>query len=105
MSETDVHGGRFGWRARLIMVWLVSFAAGTPFGPASSVASASSEPATEPSSVVTLISSTPGGRAGGRDSSAADVSDEGPFVVFTSDAGNLVSGDENGQPDVFLHDR
>ncbi|MCE7873036.1 hypothetical protein DYH09_22015, partial [bacterium CPR1] len=33
-----------------------------------------------------------------------DVSDDGRFVVFQSDASNLVAGDTNGVTDVFRHD-
>src|SRR6266540_1381689 len=33
------------------------------------------------------------------------ISDDGRFVAFNSDATNLVSGDTNGVPDVFVRDR
>jgi Tol biopolymer transport system component len=33
------------------------------------------------------------------------ISGDGRYVVFESDAGNLVSGDTNGAGDIFLHDR
>ncbi len=33
------------------------------------------------------------------------ISDDGRFVVFESEASNLVSGDTNNREDVFLHDR
>ncbi|MEW6573224.1 MAG: S-layer homology domain-containing protein, partial [Bacillota bacterium] len=33
------------------------------------------------------------------------VSADGRFVAFASDSGNLVTGDTNGAPDVFVHDR
>ena len=32
------------------------------------------------------------------------ISADGRYVVFTSDASNLVTGDTNGTPDIFLHD-
>jgi Tol biopolymer transport system component len=35
----------------------------------------------------------------------ASISADGRFVAFTSVASNLVPGDTNAQPDVFLHDR
>ncbi|TAD90334.1 MAG: hypothetical protein EAZ99_06825 [Alphaproteobacteria bacterium] len=35
----------------------------------------------------------------------ADMSQDGRFIVFGSTATNLVAGDTNGVPDVFLHDR
>jgi cyclophilin family peptidyl-prolyl cis-trans isomerase len=45
-----------------------------------------------------------GGLANGH-SDWARVSDDGRFVVFESDATNLVAGDTNGKTDVFLRDR
>lgn len=39
-----------------------------------------------------------GARAGG-------ISSDGRYVVFQSDAPNLVAGDTNGVPDIFVHDR
>ncbi|GMU20008.1 MAG: hypothetical protein AMXMBFR13_01090 [Phycisphaerae bacterium] len=33
------------------------------------------------------------------------ISLDGRYVAFESDAANLITGDTNGQPDVFLHDR
>jgi uncharacterized repeat protein (TIGR01451 family) len=36
---------------------------------------------------------------------APGISDDGRFVVFKSDASNLVRGDRNGQTDVFVRDR
>ncbi len=38
-------------------------------------------------------------------SSAPTISPDGRFVAFHSDATNLVPGDTNEQPDVFVHDR
>ncbi|MCB8926874.1 MAG: PD40 domain-containing protein [Ardenticatenaceae bacterium] len=34
-----------------------------------------------------------------------DISADGRYVAFNSSASNLVSGDTNGRPDVFVHDR
>jgi Tol biopolymer transport system component len=42
---------------------------------------------------------------GNGDSDLADVSSDGRYVVFSSDATNLVTGDTNGQTDVFVRDR
>lgn len=39
------------------------------------------------------------------DSFAPSFSTDGRFVVFYSDASNLVTGDTNGKQDIFLHDR
>ncbi|HLT96616.1 MAG TPA: S-layer homology domain-containing protein [Acidimicrobiia bacterium] len=36
---------------------------------------------------------------------APGISDDGRYVVFVSHATNLVDGDTNGHPDIFLHDR
>lgn len=44
-----------------------------------------------------------GAQAAGR-SSQPDVSADGRMVAFTSSAANLVEGDDNGRPDVFVHD-
>ena len=49
------------------------------------------------------VSST--GAQGTRQSVGAQVSGDGRFVAFDSDATNLVSGDGNGRTDVFVHDR
>jgi Tol biopolymer transport system component len=45
------------------------------------------------------------GREGNSYSWLARISADGRFVVFTSDASNLVAGDTNGTWDVFVHDR
>jgi Tol biopolymer transport system component len=53
----------------------------------------------------TLISVDTSGQGGGNgDSSHASVSTNGQFVLFASDANNLVVNDTNGASDVFLHD-
>lgn len=44
------------------------------------------------------------GREADGESLGADISDDGRFVVFTSDASNLVPGDTNGVEDVFVRD-
>lgn len=48
--------------------------------------------------------STAGTEGSGRSSDPA-VSDDGRFVVFTSGASNLVTGDSNARDDIFLRDR
>ena len=48
---------------------------------------------------------TGGGQATGGPSGFPSVSADGRFVTFDSTATNLVSGDTNGEADVFLHDR
>lgn len=45
-----------------------------------------------------------GGVLGNKPSYGPDVSATGRYVVFTSDATNLVGGDTNGKPDVFIRD-
>jgi len=42
--------------------------------------------------------------AGNGDSRVSGISGNGRFVVFDSDASNLVAGDNNGVTDVFVHD-
>ncbi|MDO8615593.1 MAG: calcium-binding protein [Dehalococcoidia bacterium] len=45
-----------------------------------------------------------GGAEGNGESNFPDISENGRFVVFSSDATNLVPGDTNDQPDLFLRD-
>ena len=45
------------------------------------------------------------GTQGNGDSLNPAISDNGRFVGFVSDATNLVVGDTNDAPDVFVHDR
>jgi WD40 repeat protein len=45
------------------------------------------------------------GKQGNDYSIAPSISDDGRFVAFVSAASNLVSGDKNGQVDVFVRDR
>jgi uncharacterized repeat protein (TIGR01451 family) len=54
------------------------------------------------------VSVTSKGRQGDRHSGlagGADISDNGNFVVFASEASNFARGDTNGNNDVFIHDR
>lgn len=53
---------------------------------------------------VVIASVTPDGRPGNRPSSNPDLSADGRFLVFESEASDLVTGDSNGQRDVFLRD-
>jgi Tol biopolymer transport system component len=54
--------------------------------------------------VTSLLSrAADGGAANGYSDSPA-ISADGRYVVFRSDASNLVSGDTNSRPDVFVHD-
>ena len=53
----------------------------------------------------TLVSVDSAGIQGNSDSSWPDISADGRFVAFISSATNLVAGDTNGEPDVFVHDR
>ncbi|MEI5682526.1 hypothetical protein AAAK29_29765 [Mesorhizobium sp. CCNWLW179-1] len=52
----------------------------------------------------TLVSVSTGGGSGDGTSYGALISGSGRYVVFTSDATNLVSGDSNGSTDVFVRD-
>jgi Tol biopolymer transport system component len=54
--------------------------------------------------LTTLVSVDVAGLAGDGASEWADVSDDGRFVAFASDAGDLVPGDTNLQEDVFVRD-
>ena len=51
-----------------------------------------------------LVSISSNGAQGDDDSYRPAISGDGRYVVFQSDAANLVSGDDNGVTDIFLHD-
>jgi Ca2+-binding RTX toxin-like protein len=51
-----------------------------------------------------IVSAATGAIQGDGDSSSADVSANGRYVVFTSESDDLVAGDVNGLSDVFLRD-
>ena len=57
------------------------------------------------SAVTTRISVGLAGVPSNGSSHETFISADGRYVAFSSDASNLVAGDTNGQPDVFLHDR
>jgi len=54
---------------------------------------------------LTRVSTSTGGTDGNGESLNAQVSADGRYVVFESDASNLTSGDTNGYRDIFLWDR
>jgi Tol biopolymer transport system component len=55
--------------------------------------------------LVTRLSVSSTGAEGDGESLYPSLSADGRFVAFMSFADNLVSGDGNGQPDIFVHDR
>ena len=55
--------------------------------------------------VTTRVSIGSDGRQANDDIENGDLSGDGRFVTFSTDASNLVIGDTNGDEDVFLHDR
>ena len=55
-------------------------------------------------STTALISVGIGGAQANGGSRDAAISEDGRFVVFTSDASNLVAGDTNGSADIFVRD-
>jgi Ca2+-binding RTX toxin-like protein len=55
-------------------------------------------------STTTLVSVATDGGSGNAQSSGATISGDGRYVVFQSDATNLVNGDTNGSTDVFIRD-
>ena len=57
------------------------------------------------SSSTTLVSVASEGTQGNGPSQASSLSADGRYVLFSSSASNLVSGDTNGSADVFVHDR
>ncbi len=52
-----------------------------------------------------LVSASSNGTQGNSGSSTSSISADGRYVAFTSFATNLVSGDTNGDWDIFVHDR
>src|SRR6476659_353668 len=57
-----------------------------------------------PDGVTTLVSAGIGGNPANGQSGTPEISADGRFVAFESDASNLVPGDTNGTGDVFLYD-
>ena len=57
------------------------------------------------SGVTERVSVKSNGAQANGESRAPAISPDGRFVAFESDATNLVSGDTNGQTDIFVHDR
>lgn len=55
--------------------------------------------------VTVRLSVADDGTEGNHDSGSPTISRDGRHVVFESAASNLVHGDTNGQPDIFLYDR
>ncbi|WP_456389577.1 hypothetical protein, partial [Profundibacter sp.] len=54
---------------------------------------------------ITRVSVATGNIESNDGSSDSSLSADGRYIVFESEASNLVSGDDNGRTDVFLHDR
>ncbi len=76
----------------------------SPSATATETATATATP--RPSSgVTTLVSVSSAGVEGDGASGVPAMSSDGRYVVFTSEAGNLVPGDTNGYQDIFLRDR
>jgi hypothetical protein len=57
------------------------------------------------SSQTSRVSINNSGQQGNQQSSGSRISDDGNFVVFSSFATNLVTGDTNNLPDIFVRDR
>jgi Tol biopolymer transport system component len=81
-------------RARTRLVLLLAVAAAT-----------ATLPGAAPASALERVSGAPGGAAGNGFSDDAAISGDGRFVAFASSSSNLVAGDANGAPDVFVRDR
>lgn len=54
---------------------------------------------------ITRVSVNSSGTAGDGHSDNADVSGDGRYIVFQSEASNLIDDDKNSQSDIFRHDR
>ncbi|MEM7113567.1 MAG: hypothetical protein AAF614_14105 [Chloroflexota bacterium] len=63
------------------------------------------QPASASSGTVQRASASSSGEQGNHSSTEPDMSGDGRYVVFTSTASNLVSGDTNRVADVFVFDR
>jgi len=57
------------------------------------------------SGVTTRVSVSSSGAQANNGPSAPSISADGRYVAFASAASNLVAGDTNGTPDIFVHDR
>ncbi len=57
------------------------------------------------SNQIELVSRSTGGNPGNGDAGHPSLSADGRYIAFHSAAGNLISGDANSAPDVFVHDR
>ncbi len=55
--------------------------------------------------VITRVAIASDGTVGNLNSSAPSISSDGRYIAFVSSANNLVSGDDNGVADIFVHDR
>jgi Tol biopolymer transport system component len=86
-------------RKFLVLSWLIGF------GCAAAGASSPSPAAAASAATTTLVSISTSGAQGNGYSWAVGISAYGRFVVFNSDATNLVPGDTNTQSDVFVRDR
>jgi Tol biopolymer transport system component len=84
----------YGFAATLVLAAMTAL-------PLSATASTASMAAGD----IERVSVSSGGEQGTGYSRSADVSVDGRFVVFRSDAGNLVAGDTNADEDIFLRDR
>jgi len=76
----------------MLMTWLVSLLPGAVF------------PVYAAAGDITLVSVSSSGIQGNGFSRSADISADGRFVTFRSDASNLVAGDTNGDEDIFVRD-
>ncbi|MFS4459098.1 TolB family protein [Bdellovibrio sp. HCB2-146] len=56
------------------------------------------------SGVITLVSQSTAGVQSNSSAGESSISNNGQFVVFSSDANNLVAGDTNNQQDIFVRD-
>jgi len=81
-------------KARLSLGMMILFLVSSLFLPLSSQAG-----------ITTRVSVASDGTQASSGSSRPSISADGRYVAFASDASNLVSGDTNGQKDIFVFDR
>ena len=86
-------------RSTIILVLLISLSMST-------ASSSAQDPAQTLAGTTEIVSIASDGTQGNQNSSSwSDISPDGRYVTFESDATNLVDGDTNGVRDVFVHDR
>jgi len=78
---------------------------GTPTPPLQILEPSSTAASVNEIPIIERVSIASDGTQGNSDSFAPNISADGRYVTFCSDASNLIAGDTNGFADIFVHDR